>query len=220
MDKKNFIAKRAAAYFKTGDVVNLGVGIPGLCSNYAAEGVMFEAENGFVGCGSEATGLQKLESFSDASGMEFVPAPGGVGIDSSVSFGMIRGGRLDATVLGALQVDQEGNLANWSLPGRVFGMGGAMDIVNGTKKVIVAMELCNKKGESKLVKHCTLPLTGKHCVDHIVCEYGVIDVTEHGLEVVELAEGVTKEDFAALVSADITFSENLKIMNEDMNEEL
>ena len=137
LTKKQRIAKRAAAYFEEGDIVNLGVGIPGLCSDFVRDGVMFQTENGFLGVGEEAVGLQKVKSYADASAREFVPVPGGVGFDSCLSFGMIRGGRIDATVLGALQVDEEGNLANWALPGSQFGMGGAMDLVNGTKKVIV-----------------------------------------------------------------------------------
>lgn len=199
LSKKQLIAKRAAAFFKPGDIVNLGVGIPSLCSDFSPEGVMFQTENGFLGVGREAQGLQKVESFCDASAREFVPVPGGVGFDSCMSFGMIRSGRVDATVLGALQVDVHGNLANWALPGSQFGMGGAMDLVSGAKKVIVAMELCSKDGNPKLLNCCTYPLTGKSCVDHIVCEYGVINVTEMGLRLVEIADGITPEEIQKMV---------------------
>ncbi len=212
LTKKQRIAKRAAAYFEEGDIVNLGVGIPGICSDFVRDGVMFQTENGFLGVGEEAVGLQKVKSYADASAREFVPVPGGVGFDSCMSFGMIRSGRIDATVLGALQVDEEGNLANWALPGSQFGMGGAMDLVNGTKKVIVAMELCSRDGSPKILKRCTYPLTGTKCVDHIVCEYGVIDVTEKGLQLTEIVEGITPEQFQQMVEPQLLVLDELRIM--------
>lgn len=212
MDSKNIIAKRAAAYFKPGDAVNLGVGIPGLCANYAPEDILFETENGFLGVGPEASGLQKTPSFCNAAGAEFVPVPGGAPIDSAMSFGMIRGGRLDATVLGALQVSEKGDLANWAVPGRLFGMGGAMDLVNGVKTVIVAMELCAKDGKPKILKECTFPLTGTRCVNHIVTELCVIDVTPDGLELVEIAPGHTPEEIQSKVEPTLIVSKQLKEM--------
>lgn len=212
MDSKQIIAKRAAAYFRPGDAVNLGVGIPGLCANYAPEDILFETENGFLGVGPEVSGLRKTPSFANAAGTEFFPAFGGAAIDSAMSFGMIRGGRLDATVLGALQVSERGDLANWAVPGRLFGMGGAMDLVNGVKTVIVAMELCAKDGAPKIVKECTYPLTGVRCVDHIVTELCVIDVTPDGLLLTEIAPGHTPDEIQSKVEPTLILSGQLKEM--------
>ena len=142
MDNRNFIAKRAAAYFRPGDVVNLGIGIPSLCGSYAVDGVLFQSENGFIGIGPTVQeGLMKNERFVNAGGVPFVPVPGSSAFDVAMSFNVIRCGRLAATVLGGLQVSAQGDLANWATPGRAFGMGGAMDLCNGARKVIVAMEL-------------------------------------------------------------------------------
>lgn len=214
MDNKNFIAKRAAAYFKAGDIVNLGVGIPSLCSNYAVDGVMFQSENGMLGSGEEAEGLLKVESYCNASGEEVVPVSGASSFDSAYSFGMIRGGRINATVLGALQVSECGDIANWDLPGRMFGMGGAMDLVNGTKSVIVAMELTTKDGKPKVVKKCIYPLTGVKCVNHIVTECCVLDVTKDGLVITEVAPGYEPEDIQKLVEPKLIIADGIKIMNE------
>ncbi len=213
LNKKQWIAKRVATYFESGDIVNLGVGIPSLCSDFAPDEVMFQTENGFLGVGKEAFGLQKDPSYSDASSREFIPQPGGVGFDSCMSFGMIRGGRIDATVLGALQVDMHGNLASWALPNSQFGMGGAMDLVNGAKKVIVAMESCNKKGEPKILKSCTYPLTGRQCIDHIVFEYGVIDVKKDGLYLVEMVDCIELKDLCQIIEPNLKISEKLKIVS-------
>lgn len=191
MDKRHLIAKRAARYFQSGDVVNLGIGIPSLCGNYAEPGVLFQAENGFIGVGATAEGLMVNERTYNAGGVPFIPVPGSSGFDVAMAFGVIRSGRLAATVLGALQVSERGDLANWSTPGRSFGMGGAMDLVNGARKVIVAMEHCTREGAPKIVKECTLPYTGRGCVDHIVTELCVIDVTKEGLLLRELAPGHT-----------------------------
>lgn len=212
MDNKNIIAKRAAAYFQPGDIVNLGIGIPGLCSNYAAEGVMFHTENGLVGVGPLASGLQKVESFCNATAQEIVPVPGAAPVDTAMSFGIIRGGRLDATVLGGLQVSQSGDLANWATPGRAFGMGGAMDLCNGARKVIVAMELCTRDGKPKILRECTFPLTAKACVDHIVTELCVIDVVPDGLKLVEVAPGHTAAEIQSLVEAELILSDEIKEM--------
>lgn len=209
MDKRAFIARRAAAYFQPGDVVNLGIGIPGLCADYAAPGVMFHTENGLLGVGPQAEGLQKVESFCNATAMEFVPVPGASAFDTALSFGLIRGGRLDATVLGGLQVSQGGDLANWASPGRAFGMGGAMDLVSGARRVIVAMEHTTPKGEAKIVPACTLPYTGRACVDHIVTELCVMDVTPAGLVLRELAPGCTVEQVRARTAAPFTVAPDL-----------
>lgn len=212
MESKTIIARRAAAYFRPGDVVNLGIGIPGLCSNYAADGVMFHTENGLVGVGEMAEGLQKVESFCNATAQEIVPVPGAAPVDTAMSFGVIRGGRLDATVLGGLQVSEKGDLANWASPGRAFGMGGAMDLCNGAKTVIVAMELTTKDGKPKILKECTFPLTGKGCVHHIVTERCVIDVTKDGLVLVEVAPGETAERIQAAVEPRLIVSDQLREM--------
>lgn len=161
MTVREIIARRAAAYFHSGDVVNLGIGIPGLCTAFSEPGVLFQTENGYLGTGETAEGIEKTESYCNASAMEFVPVRGGSAFSHAISFGMIRGGRVDATVLGGLQVAQNGDLANWASPGRAFGMGGAMDLAIGAKKVIVAMELCTKDGKPKILNKCTFPLTGR-----------------------------------------------------------
>ena len=210
MDKRHLIAKRAARYFQSGDVVNLGIGIPSLCGNYAEPGVFFQAENGFIGVGATAEGLMVNERTYNAGGVPFIPVPGSSGFDVAMAFGVIRSGRLAATVLGALQVSERGDLANWSTPGRSFGMGGAMDLVNGARKVIVAMEHCTREGAPKIVKECTLPYTGRGCVDHIVTELCVIDVTKEGLLLRELAPGHTLEEVQAKTEAELSLAEDLR----------
>ena len=212
MDKRHLIAKRAARYFQSGDVVNLGIGIPSLCGNYAEPGVFFQAENGFIGVGATAEGLMVNERTYNAGGVPFIPVPGSSGFDVAMAFGVIRSGRLAATVLGALQVSERGDLANWSTPGRSFGMGGAMDLVNGARKVIVAMEHCTREGAPKIVKECTLPYTGRGCLDHIVTELCVIDVTKEGLLLRELAPGHTLEEVQAKTEAELSLAEDLREM--------
>ena len=212
MDKRHLIAKRAARYFQSGDVVNLGIGIPSLCGNYAEPGVLFQAENGFIGVGATAEGLMVNERTYNAGGVPFIPVPGSSGFDVAMAFGVIRSGRLAATVLGALQVSERGDLANWSTPGRSFGMGGAMDLVNGARKVIVAMEHCTREGAPKIVKECTLPYTGRGCVDHIVTELCVIDVTKEGRLRRELAPGHTLEEVRAKTEAELSLAEDLREM--------
>ena len=212
MDKRHLIAKRAARYFQSGDVVNLGIGIPSLCGNYAEPGVFFQAENGFIGVGATAEGLMVNERTYNAGGVPFIPVPGSSGFDVAMAFGVIRSGRLAATVLGALQVSERGDLANWSTPGRSFGMGGAMDLVNGARKVIVAMEHCTREGAPKIVKECTLPYTGRGCVDHIVTELCVIDVTKEGLLLRELAPGHTLVEGQAKTEAELSLAEDLREM--------
>ncbi|NDL62075.1 CoA-transferase [Acerihabitans arboris] len=212
MNARNRIAKRAAGYFTAGDVVNLGIGIPSLCGDYAVPGVMFHTENGLVGMGPLITGPLAVEGFCNATGMRFAPVPGASSFDSAESFGLVRSGKLAASVLGALQVAQNGDLANWAQPGRVFGMGGAMDLVNGARQVIITMELCAKDGARKIVNACSYPLTGKHCVNHIVTEQCVLDVTEDGLVLVELLAGLTPEDIQRQVEPRLIVADSLKIM--------
>lgn len=216
MNNRNFIAKRAAAYFKPGDVVNLGIGIPSLCGSYAVDGVLFQSENGFIGIGATVQeGLMKSERFVNAGGVHFIPVPGSSAFDVAMSFGVIRSGRLAATVLGGLQVSAQGDLANWATPGRAFGMGGAMDLCNGAKQVIVAMDLVAKDGSPKIVNQCTLPLTAVQCVDHIVTDRCVIDVTKEGLLLSEIRRGHTVEEIQAAVQPTLLVAPNLIEMEED-----
>lgn len=212
MNVRDRIARRAAQYFSSGDVINLGIGIPSLCSDYAPPGVMFHTENGLVGMGPLVNGQLAVEGFSNATALRFAPVPGACAFDSAESFSLVRCGKLAATVLGALQVAENGDLANWAQPGRVFGMGGAMDLVNGARKVIITMELCTKNGEPKIVKSCSYPLTGKSCVDHIVTEQCVIDVTRGGLTLVELLEGLTPEDIQRQVEPQLIVADRLAMM--------
>lgn len=206
----------AAAYFRPGDVVNLGIGIPSLCGSYAVDGVLFQSENGFIGIGPTVQeGLMKNERFVNAGGVPFVPVPGSSAFDVAMSFNVIRCGRLAATVLGGLQVSAQGDLANWATPGRAFGMGGAMDLCNGARKVIVAMELVAKDGSPKVVSRCTLPLTAVKCVNHIVTDRCVIDVTEEGLVLSEIRKGHTVEEIQAAVEPVLLVSPDLKEMEED-----
>lgn len=214
LDDRRFIARRCAQYFNEGDTVNLGIGIPSACSDYADPTVAFQTENGLLGVGPVARDLALCDTFQNAGGINFVPVMGASAFDTAQSFAIIRSGRMDATVLGALQVAENGDIANWASPGRRFGMGGAMDLCNGAKKVIVAMKLCAKDGSKKIVKKCTYPLTAQHCVDHIVTEQCVIDVTPDGLVLREIRQGKTPEDIQAQVEPKLIIADDLKTMEE------
>jgi acetate CoA/acetoacetate CoA-transferase beta subunit len=217
MDKgqiREVIAKRVAQELKDGDVVNLGIGLPTLVANYIPEGmdITFQSENGFVGLGPAPEAGKEDKDISNAGGQPVTILPGGAFFDSATSFAIIRGGHVDATVLGALQVDEKGNLANWMIPGKMVpGMGGAMDLVVGAKKVIVAMEH-TAKGNPKILKECKLPLTAAGQVDLIITEMGVIEVTDKGLVLTELGPEATVEDVKAATEAELIVSENLKKM--------
>jgi len=207
MDKEqlqNNIAKRVAQELKTGQLVNLGIGLPTRVPAYIPQGVsvMLHSENGFVGLGP-ALEANADNTIVNAGGQPAAILPGGCFFDSATSFGIIRGGHLDVTVLGALQVDAEGNIANYMIPGKLVpGMGGAMDLLTGAKKVIVAMEH-TAKGEPKILKRCTLPLTAKCAVDLIVTEMCVIEVTRDGLVLKEVADGFTVDDVLKATEADL-----------------
>ena len=211
---KKMIAKRIAMELKDGDVVNLGIGLPTMVANYIPEGinVILQSENGFVGLGSEPTEEEIDKDIVNAGGQPVTIKKGAAFFDSATSFGIIRGGHVDATVLGALEVDQKGNLANFMVPGKMVpGMGGAMDLVSGAKKVIIAM-LHTAKGTPKILKQCQLPLTAVGKINLIVTELGVMQVTPNGLVLIEIAPGVDLEDILRGTEADLIISDTLKVI--------
>ena len=217
MDKnqiREVIAKRVALELKDGDVVNLGIGLPTLVPDYLPEGVhvVLQSENGMIGMGKTPEAGKEDPRFTNAGGGYVLPDTGAATFDSATSFAIIRGGHVDISVLGALQVDEEGNLANWNIPGKMVpGMGGAMDLLTGTRKVILAMEH-TAKGNPKIMKQCTLPLTAKGQVDMIVTEMCVIEVRDNGLVVTEIHPEFSKEDVQAATEARLIFAENVKAM--------
>ena len=214
MDAKELIARRVAREIKAGMLVNLGIGLPSMVANYVSPslGVFFQAENGVIGLGARPPeGMENL-GLTDAGGGFVSAVPGAASIDSAMSFGLIRGGHLDMTVLGGLQVDQAGRLANWKVPGKMVpGMGGAMDLVTGAARVIVAMQH-SARGESKIVKQCSLPLTSLRRVDLVVTELAVLQPTEEGLALLELAPGVSLDEARAATEADLLIPANLSEM--------
>ena len=214
MDDKILIAKRVAQELHDGDVVNLGIGIPTMVSNYIPRGItiFFQSENGIIGMGAEASEMNKNVDLTNASGKYVTALPGAACFDSSISFGLIRGGHLDVTVLGGLQVDEKGHLANWMIPGKMVpGMGGAMDLVTGAKKVIIAMTH-TAKGKPKIVKECNLPITSTRRVDLIVTELAVIEPTEKGLILKELAPNISVEEVIEKTDAHLLISKDIKEM--------
>ena len=212
---KGFIAKRVAQELKDGDVVNLGIGLPTLVPAYLPEGVhvILQSENGIIGTGAKPTPEEADPRYkTDAGGQPAQAAPFGCYIDSATSFGFIRGGHVNATILGGLEVDEEGSLSNWIIPGKKMpGMGGAMDLLVGAKEVIVAMEH-TAKGNPKILKKCRLPYTAVHCITKIITEMCVINVTDKGLELVEINPEFTVEQVQAATEATLIVSPDLKPM--------
>ncbi|MCS7175056.1 CoA transferase subunit B [Pseudothermotoga sp.] len=212
---RTVIAKRVALELKDGDIVNLGIGIPTLVANYIPKGVtvFFQSENGILGMGPAPEPGYEHPNLNNAGGSPVTFIPGAAAFDSATSFGLIRGGHVDITVLGGLQVDEEGHLANWMIPGKLIpGMGGAMDLVTGAKKVIVAMTHVEKGGVPKIVKKCSLPLTSVRRVDLIVTDMAVIEVTEKGLVLKEVAPETTIEEVLKFTEARLLIPETVSTM--------
>jgi acetate CoA/acetoacetate CoA-transferase beta subunit len=214
MDPQTIIAQRIARELRDGMLVNLGIGIPTLVANYVPKGihVFFQSENGLIGTGPIPEPGMALPWLTDAGGRPVTALPGASTFDSAMSFGLIRGGHVDLTVLGGLQVDQHGLLANWMIPGKMVpGMGGAMDLVTGAKRVVVAMQH-TAKGQSKIVKACSLPLTSARPVDLVVTDLAVIAFPEGRATLVELADGVTVDQVLAATDADLIVPEQVPSM--------
>jgi acetate CoA/acetoacetate CoA-transferase beta subunit len=214
MDAQTIIAKRIAQELRDGMLVNLGIGIPTLVSKYVPAGVhvFFQSENGLIGTDAPPEDGMHHPLLTDAGGRPVGALPGACTFDSATSFGLIRGGHVDMTVLGALQVDAGGMLANWMVPAKMVpGMGGAMDLVTGAKRVIVAMQH-TAKGQPKIVKRCSLPLTSARPVDLVVTELGVIGFPDRRATLLELAPGVTVEQVLAATEAELALSESLMSM--------
>jgi acetate CoA/acetoacetate CoA-transferase beta subunit len=215
MDAKELIARRIAGELKSGSLVNLGIGLPTLVSKFLSPDleVFFQSENGLIGIQPlPETGLED-EYLADAGGAFVGAIPGACSFDSAVSFGLIRGGHLDVTVLGGLEVDEQGLLANWTVPGKMVpGMGGAMDLVTGAKRVIVAM-IHTAKGAPKIVRQCTLPLTSARPIDLVVTELAVIAPTPEGLFLQERAPGVSVEQIVAGTAARLIVPQHVPEMN-------
>lgn len=216
MNSKERIARRIAREVRDGFYVNLGIGLPTMIASYLPAGmdVIFQSENGMLGVGPPPNEAEADPDLINAGKQPVTELPGCSYFGSDESFAMIRGGHMDMSVLGAMQVDEEGNLANWTIPGKmVKGMGGAMDLVAGARRVIVAMEHQTKEGESRILRRCTLPLTGTHVVHDIVTELGWIEVTPQGLVLREIAEGISAAEVQARTEAKLSIASNLKTMS-------
>jgi 3-oxoacid CoA-transferase subunit B len=215
MLNKNQIAQRIAQELKDGFYVNLGIGIPTLVANYIPKDidVVFQSENGLLGMGPFPLEGDEDPDLINAGKQTITTVPGSAFFDSAMSFGMIRAGKVDLTVLGAMEVSEDGDIVNWKIPGKmVKGMGGAMDLVASAKNIIVAMMHTNPKGQSKLLSHCTLPLTGVGCVKKIVTELGVLNITKNGFQLIERAPGVTVEEIKSKTEGKLYYDKNVPEM--------
>jgi acetate CoA/acetoacetate CoA-transferase beta subunit len=215
MDAQTIIGRRIAQELRSGMLVNLGVGIPTLVASYVPPGlqVYFQSENGLIGTGPIPEEGMAHATLTDAAGQPVTALPGACTFDSAMSFGLIRGGHLDMTVLGGLQVDEQGHLANWMIPGKMVpGMGGAMDLVVGAKRVVVAMQH-SAKGKPKIIKQCSLPLTSTRSVDLVVTEMAVISFADGRPTLIETAPGLTPKDVLANTEASLVVPEYVPTMN-------
>ncbi len=213
---KNQIAQRIAKELKDGFYVNLGIGIPTLVANYIPEGVevVLQSENGLLGMGPFPVAGKEDADLINAGKQTITTVPGSAFFDSAMSFGMIRSGKVDLTVLGAMEVAQNGDIANWKIPGKmVKGMGGAMDLVASAKNIIVAMNHTDRKGNSKLLEKCSLPITGLNCVKKIVSNLGVFNVTAEGFECIEYAPGVSVEEIKEKTAGKLVIANNVAEMS-------
>ena len=214
---RNLMAWRAARYLKDGELVNLGIGIPTMVSNFIPEDceVLLESENGIVGIGGVPEPGKEDRDIIDAAGAPATVVTGAAFIDSAMSFGLLRGGHVDVAILGAMQVAENGDLASWVVPGKaVHGMGGGMDVVVGAKKVIIVMEHCTKTGAAKLLHRCDYPLTAIQCVDVVITELCVIEFRPEGPTLIELAPGVTVEEVLAKTEATLIIPETIGCMTD------
>ncbi|MBK1690412.1 3-oxoacid CoA-transferase subunit B [Rubrivivax gelatinosus] len=222
MDKnliRRRIARRVARELKTGDLVNLGIGLPTAVVNFVPDelGIVFQSENGMLGVGPAPTQQEEIDpDITNAGGQPVGELPGAIYFDSAMSFTIIRGGHVDVTVLGALEVDAEANLANWIVPGKLVpGMGGAMDLVTGARRVIVAMEHCDKNGRPRVLERCSLPLTAVGVVDLVVTEKAVIEMTEDGPLLTEIAVDTTVDEVMRTTGARLAVALDLKTFGEE-----